>query len=97
MNIIGKTMIFKSEYGYSTAISSKNQEGQYEKMYVSVQLPKGIELENKTMIEIQNGFITFYKTKEGLPKLKLVIMKFEKEDKIDGNDVFELTSDDLPF
>ena len=50
MNITGKTMIFKSEYGYSTAISNKNQEGQYDKMYVSVQLPKGIELENNQQI-----------------------------------------------
>lgn len=94
MNISGKTMIFKSEYGYSTAISNKNQEGQYDKMYVSVQLPKGIELENKTMIEIQNGFITFYKTKEGLPKLKLVIMDFETENKIEPT---ELDSSELPF
>ena len=45
-------MIFKSEYGYSTAISNKNQDGEYENMYLSVQLPKGVELENKTMIEI---------------------------------------------
>jgi len=94
MNITGKTMIFKSEYGYSTAISNKNQEGQYDKMYVSVQLPKGVELENKTMIEIQNGFITFYKTKEGLPKLKLVIMDFETENKIEPT---ELDSSELPF
>lgn len=86
-------MIFKSEYGYSTAISNKNQEGQYDKMYVSVQLPKGVELENKTMIEIQNGFISFYKTKEGLPKLKLVIMEFTTE----NNELPELDSSELPF
>ena len=93
MNITGKTMIFKSEYGYSIAISNKNQEGNYDKMYLQVQLPKGIELENKTMIEIQNGFITFYKTKEGLPKLKLVIMEFTTE----NNELPELDSSELPF
>lgn len=80
MNILGKTMIFKSEYGYSTAISKKNQEGQYDKMYLSVQLPKGIELENKTMIEITKGFLSFYNTKDGLPKIKIVVMEFSKEE-----------------
>lgn len=92
MNIIGKTMIFKSEYGYSTTISNKNQEGQYDKMYVSVQLPKGVELENKTMIDITKGFMSFYKSKEGLPKLKIVVMEYNTE-----NNDNELEKDDLPF
>lgn len=95
MNITGRTMIFKSEYGYSTAISNKNQEGNYDKMYLQVQLPKGIELENKTMIEIQKGFITFYKTKEGLPKIKLVIIDFETLNKIQEADTKFV--DVLPF
>ena len=76
MNISGKTMIFKSEYGYSTAISKKNQDGEYTKIYVSVQLPKGVELENKTMIEITKGFLSFYNTKDGLPKIKIVVMEY---------------------
>lgn len=76
MNITEKTMIFKSQYGYSTTISKKNQDGEYERMYVSVQLPKNIELENKTVIEITDGFLTFYNTKDGLPKIKIVVMEF---------------------
>lgn len=97
MKITGKTMIFKSEYGYSTAISNKNQEGQYDKMYVSVQLPKGAELENKTMIDVTKGFISFYKTKEGLPKLKLVIQEWEFIRNTTQQNDFIGTSDDLPF
>lgn len=92
MNILGKTMIFKSEYGYSTAISKKNQEGQYDKMYLSVQLPKGIELENKTMIEITKGFLSFYNTKDGLPKIKVIVMEFSKEE----NEEI-LDNNELPF
>lgn len=79
MNITGKAMIFKSEYGYSTTISNKNQEGQYDRMYVQVQLPKGVELDNKTMIEITDGFLSFYKDKNGMPKLKIVVMKYDQE------------------
>lgn len=97
MNITGKTMIFKSEYGYSTAISNKNQEGQYDKMYLTVQLPKGAELENKTMIDVTKGFISFYKTKEGLPKLKLVIQEWEYIGDTTQQNDFIGTSDDLPF
>ena len=95
MNITGKTMIFKGEYGYSCTISNKNEEGNYDRMYIQVQLPKGIELENKTIIEIQKGFMTFYKTKEGLPKLKIVIMDFETENKVEEAE--QLDSSELPF
>ena len=52
MNIIGETLIFRNEFGYSTSISRKNQNGEYEKMYLSVQLPRGVELENRTKINI---------------------------------------------
>lgn len=92
MNIFGKTMIFKSEYGYSTTISSKNQNGEYERMYVQVQLPRGIELENKSFIEITKGFITFYKDKNGVAKPKFVIIEFNTDYSIEP-----IEQNDLPF
>ena len=73
----------------------KNQDGEYDKMYLSVQLPKGVELENKTMIEITKGFMSFYKTKEGLPKLKIVVMDFETENK--REEAEQLDDLSLPF
>lgn len=106
MNIIGKTIVFKNDYGYSTTISKKNQDGSYDKMYVSLHFPIGEELENKTMIEIIDGFLSFYKTKDGLTKPKIVVMKFttDEEQKYiqeerqaiqnEGNYDFD---DDLPF
>ena len=101
MNIEGKCMIFSSEKGYSTSISKKNQNGDYERMYLAVQLPKGDTLENKTQIDILDGFLSFYTTKDGLPKPKLVIMKYktkEEQDKEIANcDIFSVTPEDLPF
>ena len=94
MNITGRTLIFKSNYGYSTTISTKNQDGTYNKMYVSVQLPKGVELENKTFIEIINGFLSFYMDKNGIPKIKIVVMDFNQEIQ-NNND--EPEPDSLPF
>lgn len=89
MNITGKTMIFKNTYGYSTAISKKDKEGNYEKMYVQVQFPKDIELENKTMINITKSFLSFYKTKIGLAQPKIVVMDFEFA-KLNDNEENEL-------
>lgn len=107
MNITGKTIIFRSQYGYSTTISKKNQDGEYERMYVSVQLPKNIELENKTVIEITNGFLSFYNTKDGLPKIKIVVMEFttdeeqkyiqEERQAIQNEEIYGVQGSDLPF
>ena len=80
MNIVGNTLVFRNENNgnvyYTTSISNKNKEGKYEYMSVDIQLPKGTELENKTNIDITRGFISHYKTKNGLPKIKFVVMEF---------------------
>ena len=104
LNINGKTIIYKNTYGYSTAISNKKQDGTYERMYVSLQLPKGVELENKTYIEITKGFLSFYTDKNGLSKVKVVVMEFqedyEKEEReaIQTEDTaIDYSEDSLPF
>lgn len=80
MNITGQTLIFRNEFGYSTSISRKNQDGEYEKMYLSVQLPKGVKLENKTKINITKGFLSFYNDKNGLSKPKIVVMEYQTDE-----------------
>lgn len=106
MNISGKTRIYKSEYGYSTAISKKDVNGEYERMYIQVQMPKESMVENKTMIEITDGFLSFYNTKDGLPKTKIVVMaykteadaQYEKEEReAIQNEQEDNYDDDLPF
>lgn len=83
--------------GYSTSISNKNKEGQYQSMYVMVQLPKGTELENKTKINITKGFISFYKNKNGIAMPKFVIQEFETKETTQNED-FEIMQDSvLPF
>lgn len=103
MNISGKILVFKNEYGYSTSISRKNQNGEYDRMYINVQLPKGFDVKNKTYIEISKGFLSFYNDKNGLPKVKIVVMEVNQE----SSNISEPTSieepaetllpDDLPF
>jgi len=90
MKISGETMIFKNENGfYTTSISRKKEDGTYENMKMFVNFRNGIEVANKTKINIKDGFISFYKNKAGLSQVKLVVLDFE---------VLETKSeDDLPF
>lgn len=97
MKISGETMIFKNDKGYyETSISNKKEDGTYENMYVSVNFKKGIEIENKTKINILDGFISFYKNKEGLPKIKLVILDFINVGQEIESDIM-IDRSDLPF
>ena len=101
MQIRGETMIFVNEQGgYSTTISNKKQDGAYDNMYIAVNFKKDVAVKNKTKIDITNGFLSFYKTRDGLSKPKIVVMDFEikkqTEDKQEENK-YEPMNDDLPF
>lgn len=88
IGLTGETRILKNEYGYSTTIGRKLQDGKRENMYMAVQLPKGHELDNGTLIVISKGFLTFYKDRTGLPKVKIVIVEYM---------VVHTDDNDLPF
>ena len=93
LKVTGEIFIFKNDKGaYSTSISKKNEDGTYENMRISVNFRKGTELENKTKINVTNGFLSFWKNNQGLPQLKLVVMEFEKETNENEN-----IESDLPF
>ena len=93
MKITGETMIFSNDKGFSTTISNKKEDGTYENMFIPVNFKKGIEVPNKTKINVLDGFLSFYKTKDGLPKIKAVIMSFEQV----GQATETINSSDLPF
>lgn len=107
MNINGKCKIYGKEFNgrivYSTSLSQKNQNGDWDKMYVQVQLPKDTVLDDGTEINITKGFLSFYISKE-TQKLKYVVQEFETDDYIkeereaivNEQDYIE-QSDDLPF
>lgn len=107
MNILGDVRIYKKEINgkelYSTTISNKNQNGDWDKMYLSVQLPRNTTLENGTDINITKGFLSFYKTNEGLPKIKIVIQEFQTKEEIEEREAiineqnYNINDDDLPF
>ena len=104
MNISGDTMIFRKEhegrdgmwYTYSTGVSSKKQDGTWLNGYLDVRFRKGVVVENKTKIHVNDGFLSvkeYAVNGEKTKKLELVILDF---------DVVEagyaaLRNDDVPF
>lgn len=96
MNITGKTKIFKGKYGYSCSISNKKQDGSYNTMFMQIQLPKGIEIEDKSTIEIIRGFISFYENKDGNKIPKIVAMEIKQDEPKQEENYFTPESD-LPF
>ena len=87
ISIYGETMIFKNDYGYTTTISNKDVNGNWDKMYLTVQLPKGDVLENRTTIQIIKGFLSFYKDKNGQAKIKAVIQEYQVINVEENNDI----------
>lgn len=108
MNVLGNVRIFKKELNgkelYSTSISSKNQNGDWDKMYLSVQLPRNTLLENGTDINITKGFLSFYKNNNGFCMPKIVIQEFQTKEEMEERQAIineEFYQDnqnlDLPF
>lgn len=94
MKLIDKLTVYKGQYGFSTLLKNND-----DKLYVQVQFRKGQEpLQDKVQIDIKDGFLSFYKDKNGLARPKIVILEYQE---IDSGVTTEYTntfgSDDLPF
>ena len=81
MKVTGETMLFKNDFGFSTTISNKKQDGTYDNMSIVVQFKKddrdAQNIPTKTKINILNGFLTFYYSTSGEKKLKLAVLEYE--------------------
>lgn len=98
IRITGETTIFKNEKGfYSTGISNKLLDGTYENAYIQVQFKKGVELENKTKINITNGFLTFWKPQDGKPIFKIMVLDFTQVGDAAEDTATAFDNNDLPF
>ena len=91
MKLIDKLTVYKGQYGFSTLL--KNNE---DKLYVQVAFRKGQEpVQDRVTIDIKDGFLSFYKDKNGLAKPKIVVLEYQEIDS--GVSVTTEYSDDLPF
>ena len=100
-----QTMIFRKDTDdrtfYSATISKKKADGEYENAYIRVEFKKGTDLPNKTLIDIKNGWLTFY-IKDKIPQWYVFVNEYEIVDKpevkpteIEG--FASLSDDQIPF
>lgn len=101
INVTGDTMIFRKDFDgratYSTTISKKLTDGTWENAYIGVQFKKDVVLQDKTKVEIKNGWLTHYFNKEKKPVYYIFVLDFESETQIPEG--FTQIEDDssLPF
>lgn len=102
-NVTGETMVFAKDYNdrrlYSTTLGKKNQDGTWDNGYINLQFKKDVKLLNKTKIDIKNGWLTFYKSKDGKSVFYIFVNEFERlADSDDPTpDGFAQLADEIPF
>ena len=102
MIVKGKTKIYRKEFNgrvaYSRSISSQEykdgQKGDWIRAYEPVQFPKGVDIADGSMVEIE-GFEAVFKNKDGEIRRKLVVQKYQVEEQNNVDPAF-YESDD-PF
>lgn len=109
MNITSERAILvfvkEGQYGkmYSTGIGKKNEDGTYTTAYMPLRFKKGVELEDRTLITVKNGWLS---TTKDL-KIYAFINEFEIHGEVEKNEndfkedfyanEVVLKDDDLPF
>ena len=75
-------MIFRNEFdsgiSYSTTISHKNIDGEYENAFINVRFKKNVDVENKQQKKNKNAWLDFYQSKDGKNVFYLFINDFDK-------------------
>lgn len=102
---------FENRIAYSTRINKKLKDGSYESAFIPVQFKKDEDIKDRTKLIIKEGWITFFKTKEGKTIFYIFINKYnvvESEETEDYENIktetnaldsigVEITDADLPF
>ena len=70
--------VFDSGISYSTTISHKNQDGEYENSFINVRFKKNVDVENKQQIIIKDAWLDFYQSKDGKNVFYIFINDFDK-------------------
>ena len=82
MNLVSEhVMVFSKQVGdkiyYKLGISSRNKNDTYDRAYINCAFKNGVKVDNKSIISINNSFLTFYKNSKGIIVYKIMITEFE--------------------
>lgn len=94
-------MIWRDDKGqypnYSYSISRKNDEGNYENAYRQVRFKKGVDLPNKTLVQIKDAFESFNVGKDGKKYPYLMITDFSVMGDSSPVDIPDTNEEVIPF
>ena len=81
--VTGKARIYRKEYNgrvfFETQLSKKDKDGEWMNGYIGIQFKKGVDVPDKTDIEITKAWIDFYvKDKKTVPFI--FCLEFEADD-----------------
>jgi len=82
IKLTGHTTIFRKDFdgrpAYSIGVSKKKEDDTYTNVYIPVNFRKGVEVGNKTKVNITDAWPSCYEGKNG-PVLTIFISQFETE------------------
>lgn len=104
-------MVFKKNNKYSIGVSKKNKDGSYENAYIKIEFNKGVELEDKTLIDIKKSWLSFYNWEYEDKKGTTFLVRCSDFEKVDNDlydnlsintesnidEQFGISESDLPF
>ena len=75
-------MVFRNEFdsgiSYSTTISHKNIDGEYENAFINLRFKKNVDVENKQQIIIKDAWLDYYQNKDGKTVFYIFVNDFDK-------------------
>ena len=75
-------MIFRNEKDgrvfFSTTVSHKDMDGNYQNAFMSVRFKKNVEVANKQLIILKDAWLDFFQTKDGHDVIMLFVNDFDK-------------------
>lgn len=106
MNVTGQTKIYRKEFNgrpsYSRCIASQDykdgKKGDWIRTYESVQFPKGVDIPDRSIVEIK-GFEATYNSRNGVQR-KLVVQEYKVLDAPRNDDVpegFASIAEEIPW
>lgn len=79
----GEVMVFAREHNgrifYNIGLSKKKQDGEYLNGYMTASFRKGVEIPDRTKIDIKKAWLDFYINKDKQTVIGIFVSEFETE------------------